>query len=53
MGLAVASVRWLPPLDHETFELSYRSGNEDGSCELELSLGVTSAALEVLSARGC
>jgi len=29
-GLLLVSVRWLPPPDDETFELSYRSGNEEG-----------------------
>jgi len=52
-GLALASARWLPPPDHETFELSYRSGNEEGSCELELSLNAESGAVEQRSADGC
>jgi len=52
-GLALASARWLPPPDHETFELSYRSGNEEGFCELELSLNVESGAVERRSANGC
>ncbi len=51
--LILASVRWNPPPDHETFQLSYRSGNEEGSCELELALDVTSGEAETLSAEGC
>lgn len=52
-GLALTSARWLPPPDHETFELSYRSGNEEGFCELELSLDVASGEVETRSANGC
>lgn len=52
-GLLLASARWLPPPDHETFELSYRSGNEEGFCELELALDVASEEVEALSADGC
>lgn len=52
-GLALASARWLPPPDNETFELSYRSGNEEGSCELELSLNAATGAVDVGGARGC
>ena len=52
-GLILASIRWLPPPDHESFHLSYRSGNEEGFCELELDLDVTSGETETLSANGC
>ena len=52
-GLALASARWLPPPDNDRFDLSYRSGDEEGSCELELSLDATTAAVDVRSARGC
>lgn len=52
-GLMLASARWLPPPDQESFELSYRSGNEEGFCELELTLNVASGAVEQRSANGC
>lgn len=52
-GLVLASVRWLPPPDHESFQLSYRSGNEEGFCELELALDVASGEAETLSDSGC
>lgn len=51
--LALASARWLPPPDNGTFQLSYRSGNEEGFCELELGLDVSSGEAETLSANGC
>jgi hypothetical protein len=52
-GLVLASVRWNPPPDQRTFQLSYRSGNEEGSCELELALDVATGEAETLSAAGC
>ena len=52
-GLLLVSVRWLPPPDDETFELSYRSGNEEGSCELELAVDVGSGEVVSRSATDC
>ena len=52
-GLILTSVRWNPPPEHKTFQLSYRSGNEEGSCELELALNATAGATETLSDNGC
>jgi len=52
-GLVLASARWMAPPDHETFELSYRSGNEEGFCELELALDIEAEGVETLSANGC
>jgi len=52
-GLLLVSVRWLPPPDDETFELSYRSGNEEGSCELELTADVGSREVDSRSATDC
>jgi hypothetical protein len=52
-GLALASARWRPPPNQETFDLSYRSGDEEGSCELELWLDAASGAVEVTTANGC
>ncbi|MGZ8475374.1 MAG: hypothetical protein ACXWWQ_04000 [Candidatus Limnocylindria bacterium] len=52
-GLILTSVRWNLPPEYESFQLSYRSGNEEGSCELELALDAASGAAETLSANGC
>ena len=35
-GLSLAGVRWLPPPDDGQFELSYRSGGEEGSCGVDI-----------------
>jgi hypothetical protein len=37
-GLALASVRWLPPPSGGEFILSYRSGGEEGSCGADVTL---------------
>lgn len=52
-GLVLASARWNLPPEHASFQLSYRSGNEEGSCELELALDAASGQSETLSADGC
>jgi len=33
--------------------MSYRSGNEEGSCELEITVAAESGAVEQESATGC
>lgn len=33
--LLLTAARWLPPPGDGSFELSYRSGNEEGSCSVE------------------
>jgi hypothetical protein len=37
-GLALASAAWMPPPDAGVFALSYRSGDEEGSCGVDLVL---------------
>lgn len=37
-GLILASVRWLPPPRDGLYVLSYRSGGEEGSCGVDLTL---------------
>lgn len=37
-GLALASVRWLPPPSDGQFVLSYRSGGEEGSCGADVTI---------------
>ncbi len=51
--LLLVSARWLPPPADGTFELSYRSGNEEGSCVLELTVDVGSGEVDVEQATGC
>ena len=36
--LALASTRWLAPPDNGAFVLAYRSGNEEGSCAVDIAL---------------
>lgn len=52
-GLLLVSVRWRPPPEDETFELSYRSGNEEGSCELELTVDIGSGVVHSEGTTGC
>jgi hypothetical protein len=51
--LLVTSVRWRPPPDEGTFELSYRSGNEEGSCALELEVDARTGDIATADASGC
>jgi len=53
LGLILTSARWAPPPDSGVFGVSYRSGNEEGSCELELTVAAESGAVEQESATGC
>ena len=52
-GLALASVRWAGPSDEEAFELSYRSGDEEGSCLVEVRVETRSGSTTVLGSTGC
>jgi hypothetical protein len=51
-GLLLASVRWLPPPDEERFVLAYRAGDEEGSCERDVTLDESGSLVRVDS-RGC
>jgi hypothetical protein len=53
LDLILTSTRWSRPPEEGAFELSYRSGDEEGSCELELRLDVRSGDIEEESASGC
>jgi hypothetical protein len=44
-GLLLQSVRWRPPPDFGLFELSYRSGGEEGSCGVDLTIDAVSGRL--------
>lgn len=51
--LLVTSVRWLPPPDDGTFQLAYRSGNEEGSCSVGVEVDARTGSVEATSATGC
>ena len=51
--LVLASARWLPPPDESTFLLAYRSGNEEGSCRLDLAIDVVAQRVTSQRATDC
>lgn len=52
-GLMLTAVRWAGGDEPSTFDLSYRSGDEEGSCQLEIRLDAARGALETVSAESC
>ena len=52
-GLLLTSVRWHAPPESDTFALAYRSGDEEGSCAIDVRLDVVSGELTVVSVSGC
>lgn len=52
-GLVLASVRWLPPPDGGRLVLSYRSGGEEGSCGVDLTVDATVPAVIDERPMGC
>ena len=53
-GMVLGTTRWLPPpAEAGRFELSYRSGGEEGSCRQELVLHAESGAIVEETAVGC
>ena len=52
-GLLLTTARWLGPDDEDGFVLSYRSGEEEGSCELELRVDAGSGEVETDREAGC
>jgi hypothetical protein len=52
-GLLLTSVRWHAPPEADTFALAYRSGDEEGSCAIDVRLDVVSGELTVVSMTGC
>lgn len=52
-GMVLTSARWVPPEDNHRFVLSYRSGGEEGSCRIEVTLDVEAPELEVTDTTGC
>lgn len=51
--LLLTSVRWHAPPDEHLFTLAYRSGDEEGSCSMDVSLDVISRELTEASTSGC
>jgi hypothetical protein len=51
--LILTGVRWSGPQQEARFQLSYRSGDEEGTCELELEVDTEGETAETLSAIGC
>ena len=52
-GLMLTAARWAGPDAPSAFEVSYRSGNEEGSCQLEVAVDVAAGTHETVSATGC
>lgn len=53
-GMVLGTTRWLPPpAEAGRFELSYRSGGEEGSCRRELVLDAASGEIVEETATGC
>jgi hypothetical protein len=51
--LALLSASWLPPPDAGVFELAYRSGGEEGSCALNVTLDATTERVISQEATDC
>lgn len=52
-GLLPTAVRWLPPPAKDRFRLAYRSGDEEGSCSVDLELDVAAGRITEVTAPGC
>ena len=52
-GLALAGVRWLPPPNDGQFELSYRSGGEEGSCGVDITVDAREPRVVTETPLGC
>jgi hypothetical protein len=52
-GLLFTSVRWLPPPDEDRFRLAYRSGDEEGSCSVDLELDAAAGRITDVRPSGC
>ena len=52
-GLLFTAVRWLPPPAEDRFQLAYRSGDEEGSCSVDLELDVAAGRIIEVAPSGC
>jgi hypothetical protein len=52
-GMIPTSLKWLSPPDDGTFVASYRSGGEEGSCGVDVTLDANEAVIVSEQSRGC
>ena len=52
-GMLLANASWMPPPDEGEFALSYRSGGEEGSCGVDLTLDAVKAEVISSTTIGC
>ncbi|HSI99408.1 MAG TPA: hypothetical protein VLA59_03375 [Patescibacteria group bacterium] len=52
-GLLTTAVRWLPPPAEDRFRLAYRSGDEEGSCSVDLELDAAAGRITEIVPSGC
>lgn len=52
-GMLLTSVKWLPPPDAGRFLASYRSGGEEGSCRVEVTLDAAGGVIVSEQRLGC
>ena len=52
-GLLTTAVRWLPPPAEDRFRLAYRSGDEEGSCSVDLELDAAAGRITEVTPSGC
>jgi len=52
-GMLLTSLKWLPPPDGGTFVASYRTGGEEGSCGVDLTLDAARAVVVSTQSRNC
>jgi hypothetical protein len=52
-GLLPTAVRWLPPPAEDRVRLAYRSGDEEGSCSIDLELDVAAGRIIDVTTSGC
>lgn len=52
-GMLLTSASWMPPPDDGRFALSYRSGGEEGSCAVDVTLDAVNAEVISSSSTGC
>jgi len=52
-GLLTTAVRWLPPPAADRFRIAYRSGNEEGSCSVDLELDAAAGRIVELIPTDC
>jgi len=52
-GLPLTTVRWMPPPDDGTFQLAYRAGDEEGSCEADVVLDAVARTIVSSTSVNC